>query len=99
MFVIVTYDVPTGRTEIFRKILSRYLVHEQASVFAGALTETSHRKMLADLGRAAHPEDGLLQFLVTDRHNLVAKRLTMNPGNGGLQCVVLTRHGSNSLVV
>ena len=37
MFVVVCYDVPAKRTEIFKKLLKEYLVHEQNSVFMGDL--------------------------------------------------------------
>jgi len=41
MFAMVTYDVPAKRTEVFRKLLSRYLTHEQNSVFMGRLSEAA----------------------------------------------------------
>jgi CRISPR-associated protein Cas2 len=40
MFVVVFYDVPAKRTELYRKLLVRYLPWIQNSVFSGDLTET-----------------------------------------------------------
>ena len=45
MFVVITYDVQSNRTEVFRKILTRFLTHEQNSVFLGDLTESSWKKL------------------------------------------------------
>ncbi len=50
MFVVITYDVSSRRTEIFRKILTRFLTHEQNSVFLGDLTESSWKRAMTESG-------------------------------------------------
>ena len=39
MFVLITYDVPAERTDIYRKLLRSPLEHLQQSVFYGDITE------------------------------------------------------------
>ncbi|MDB2226242.1 CRISPR-associated endonuclease Cas2 [Halorubrum ezzemoulense] len=39
MFVLITYDVPAERTDIYRKLLRSRLEHLQQSVFYGDITE------------------------------------------------------------
>ena len=46
MFVMVCYDVPSKRTEIYKKILKEFLMHEQASVFMGDLPESEIIKLV-----------------------------------------------------
>ena len=48
MFVMVSYDVPARRTEIYRKMLKEFLVHEQASVFMGDLPEPKYHTSMAE---------------------------------------------------
>ena len=47
MFVLISYDVPTKRTEIYKKMLKEFLVHEQASVFMGDLQESATVRLMA----------------------------------------------------
>ena len=46
MFVMICYDVPAKRTEIYKKLLKEYLLHEQASVFMGDLPEAQLIKLI-----------------------------------------------------
>ena len=46
MFMLMTYDVEANRTSRFRKILRRYLNHEQYSVFTGDITEAEAIRFL-----------------------------------------------------
>ena len=49
MYALICYDVPVGRTERFRKILSRFLIHEtENSAFAGEITEAELCKIAQD---------------------------------------------------
>ena len=59
MYVLICYDVPSGRTEKYRKVLTRYLVHEQNSVFGGDLPESKLLKLRSELGSIACPRIGL----------------------------------------
>lgn len=99
MFLVITYDVPSARTEIYKKLLVKFLIHEQNSVFAGDLTESQYRKLRAALLKVAEPGDRLLQFQTANRHNLRAASLEKNPGNGALEEKDLLRHSMGSLIL
>jgi CRISPR-associated protein Cas2 len=99
MFVVVTYDVAADRTQIFRKLLVRYLTHEQNSVFAGDLTESSWRKLKSDLSQRSVPEDRLLVFKAENRHNMTAIILSKSAGNGALMEKSMLHHTSGSLIL
>ena len=99
MFVVVTYDVAAGRTESFRKLLVRYLTHEQNSVFAGILTESTWRKLKADISKRAVPDDRILVFRAKNRHNMDAMILSKSPGNGTLMESSLLHHEVSALIL
>lgn len=99
MFVVLTYDVAAHRTEIFRKLLVRYLTHEQNSVFAGKLTEASWRKLKADISKRAVPEDRVLVFRSENRHNVDAMVLEKSSGNGTLMERSVLHHEVGTLIV
>lgn len=75
MFVVVFYDVPAKRTEIYRKLLSRYLNWMQNSVFAGDLTETIYKKMRFDIKKVLTEDDKLAFISTQNRHNMVVELL------------------------
>lgn len=99
MFLVIAYDVASERTEIFKKLLVKFLIHEQNSVFAGDLTESQYRKLRAALLKVAEPGDRLLQFQAANRHNMRAVALEKNPGNGALEEKELLRHSMGSLIL
>ncbi|WP_138472151.1 MULTISPECIES: CRISPR-associated endonuclease Cas2 [Rhodobacterales] len=76
MFIIVTYDVKADRTEKYRKMLSRYLVHQQNSVFAGLITGSRRRAIDKDLRRLLMTGDKVCIFEVENRHNIDASEMT-----------------------
>lgn len=92
MFAMVAYDVPARRTEVFRKLLSRYLMHEQNSVFMGRLTEGTYRMMMADLSRVAREGERLLSVVAENQNNVRVSRLGKNRENGHLDDVPATAH-------
>ena len=65
MFVVVCYDVPAKRTEIFKKLLKEYLVHEQNSVFMGDLSEAQVIRMVANISKKIGPQDRVLKLVCT----------------------------------
>lgn len=85
MFAMVAYDVPAKRTEVFRKLLSRYLTHEQNSVFMGRLTEGVYRTMMADLSKVAREGERLLSILAENQNNVRVDRLRKNGDSGRLE--------------
>jgi CRISPR-associated protein Cas2 len=75
MFVLVAYDVVDKRTEKFRSLLCRYLVHEQNSVFLGALKKSQFDMMKAGLKEISIPGDRLMIIISPNRHNVEIERL------------------------
>lgn len=49
MFVIITYDIEDKRAVKVHKILKKYLVWTQNSVFEGEITEGKLKKCLAEI--------------------------------------------------
>ena len=70
MFVVIFYDVPSKRTEIYRKLLSRYLTWMQNSVFSGDLTETLYKKMRYEIKKVLKENDKLAFVSTKNRHNI-----------------------------
>lgn len=99
MFIMITYDVPAERTEIYKKLLVRFLTHEQNSVFAGDLTESAYRKLRAELSNVALPCDRLLQFQAKNRHNINAVALVKNAKNGVLEEKALIHHTMSATII
>jgi CRISPR-associated protein Cas2 len=85
MYVLVTYDVPARRTGKYRKLLARYLRHEQNSVFGGNLAGSDHARLRSDLRALAEPGDRIVEITAENRHNLSVATLVKDPGNGTLR--------------
>ena len=92
MFAMVAYDVPATRTEVFRKLLSQYLTHEQNSVFMGRLSEGTYRTMIADLSRVAREDERLLSIVAENQNNVRVSKLRKNGDNGRLEVVPADVH-------
>lgn len=54
MFVIISYDVDVKRVAKIHKILKKYLVWTQNSVFEGKITEGKLKKCLAEIAEKAN---------------------------------------------
>ena len=65
MYVIACYDVPAKRTEKYRKLLARYLIGIQESVFGGDLTETQFRA-LQKATKRLYREDDIITWITTE---------------------------------
>ena len=85
MYVLVAYDVCADRTEAFRRLLSRYLVHEQKSVFAGSLTAADLKRLRSEVATIARPGDEVMEVVSKNRHNVEVSLLRKNAGNGILE--------------
>ena len=85
MFVMVSYDVPAKRTEIYRKILKEFLVHEQASVFMGDLPESEIISLTTKISERIGPEDRILKLVSRNRHNVEVRRLGKDPLGGPMR--------------
>ena len=63
MFVILTYDVGEKRVNRVRKILKKYLIWTQNSVFEGELLESQAIKLKAELDQYIREEkDSVILF-------------------------------------
>jgi CRISPR-associated protein Cas2 len=67
---MVTYDVAAKRTEKFRKLLSKYLGHEQFSIFYGDLAPSLLEKLRCDLNKLVVDGDRVLELTAENRHNI-----------------------------
>lgn len=70
MYVIACYDVPAKRTEKYRKLLARYLIQLQESVFAGDLTEVGFRDVQRAARRLYREDDDLVWITTENRRNV-----------------------------
>ncbi|MBO8086608.1 MULTISPECIES: CRISPR-associated endonuclease Cas2 [unclassified Marichromatium] len=93
MFMLVTYDVEAKRTRIFRKILKRYLNHEQYSVFSGDMTEAEAVRLRQELSAAMLPEDRITEITAENRKNVeVTHLIKAKSGKGAVSRKADTRH-------
>jgi CRISPR-associated protein Cas2 len=99
MFVVITYDVQADRTEVFRKILTKFLAHEQNSVFLGDLTESSWKKLRQALSNAMLPGDRILKLEARNKHNVTVSNLRKNSGNGAMEEVAALHHEKSSFIL
>ncbi len=99
MYVLISYDVASGRTEKFRKILTRFLVHEQNSVFAGDLSESKLIALRKELGAIAIPEDRVIEITAANRHNVSVSVLRKTEGNSAFVPVQHDHHKDDSFVL
>lgn len=98
MFVLISYDAPFGRSEIFRKLLSRYLTHDLESVFSGELAESKLTRLRADIAKVMIAEDRLIVITSKNRHN-VDYEILEKTGNGAIITREADRHKINSQVI
>ena len=95
MFVIVCYDVPAKRTELYKKLLKEFLVHEQASVFMGDLPESELIKLVAAISKRIEPDDRILKLVCRNRHNVEVQRLSKDVLGGPMSHEEDEWHGKN----
>ena len=95
MFVMICYDVPAHRTEIYKKLLKEFLIHEQASVFMGDIPESEVIRMLDRISRKIKPEDNVLQLVCRNRHNVKVTRLSKEELGGQMRQQEDAWHGKN----
>lgn len=81
MFMLMTYDVEAKRTSIFRKLLRRYLNHEQYSVFTGDITEAETIRLRHELSQVMIPTDRLTEVTAENRKNVTVTHL-VKPSSG-----------------
>ena len=99
MFVMISYDVPARRTEIFKKMLKEFLVHEQASVFMGDLPESEVIKLGAKISERIGPKDRVLKLVCRNRHNVEVVRLSKDALGGPMRQEEDGWHGKNWSII
>lgn len=71
MFVILTYDVGEKRVNKVRKLLKKYLIWTQNSVFEGKITEGKLHKCLAEVNKILDTSaDSLYIYIVRNPNNI-----------------------------
>jgi CRISPR-associated protein Cas2 len=81
--MLMTYDVEASRTSIFRKLLRRYLNHEQYSVFTGDITEANAIRLRRELSEVMIPEDRLTEITAENRRNVNVVHLVKDSSGKG----------------
>ncbi len=74
MFVIACYDVPSKRTEKYRKLLAQYLLHLQESVFGGDITETQFKALRRRIRGVYNDNDHVMWITTENKHNIRVER-------------------------
>lgn len=81
MFMLMTYDVEAKRTNKFKKLLRRYLNHDQYSVFTGDITQAQAISLRRELSQLMIPGDRITEICAANRHNVEVNHLR-KPDNG-----------------
>lgn len=72
MFVILTYDVGEKRVNRVRKLVKKYLIWTQNSVFEGNITESKLHKCLAEISKILDKqEDSLYVYRINNPKNIL----------------------------
>lgn len=100
MFMLITYDVEAKRTGKFRKLLRKYLNHEQFSVFSGDITEAKAIELRHKLSRLMIPDDRVTEITSANRHNIEVIHMIKHPsGKGEVQRQAVDDHRRDFSVV
>lgn len=70
MFVLVCYDVPSARTQRYKKCIQRFLERGQDSVFWGDLVKSKWKLLEKDLAKEFEEGDNVWVFVSENPHNL-----------------------------
>ncbi len=75
IYVIVTYDVEEKRVNKVRKILKKYLIWVQNSVFEGEITEGKLLKCKSELFRIIQKDTDSIYFYEMPYTNSIEKKI------------------------
>jgi CRISPR-associated protein Cas2 len=93
MFLLVTYDVEAKRTDKFKKLLRRYLNHDQYSVFTGDITEAKAIQLRRELSQLMIPGDRVTEIRAANRQNIEINHLAKaSSGKGELKQTPVDDH-------
>ncbi len=96
MYMLMTYDVEAKRTEKFKKLLRRYLNHDQYSVFSGDIKEAKAIELRRKLSQMMISTDRVTEITSANRHNVQVIHITKNPsGKGEVQRQIINDHCSD----
>jgi len=70
MYMVMTYDITKKRTQKFKKLLGKYLVHTQYSVFTGDITEAKAIILRREVSQLMRPGDRVTEITAANRHNI-----------------------------
>ena len=70
MFLIITYDVPSKRTQIYKKLIGEYLERNQNSVFFGEIKGSLYKDLMYRINKIRINEDNLLYFIIENKNNI-----------------------------
>lgn len=100
MFMLITYDVEAKRTEKFKKLLRRYLNHEQYSVFTGDITEAQAIRLQRELSQLMMPDDKVTELRAINRKNIEVCRIAKSEtGKGEISRTPIEDHRRDFAVV
>lgn len=75
MFVILTYDVGEKKVNRVRKLLKKYLIWTQNSVFEGEITEGKLHKCLSEIDKIIDKGNDSLYIYIVKNHNNIKKEI------------------------
>lgn len=100
MYMLMTYDVNAKRTEKFKKLLRRYLNHDQNSVFSGDITEANAIQLRSELSQLMIPGDKVTEITAANRKNVDVMHLSKaESGKGETQRTAVTDHKQDFTVL
>jgi len=71
IFVVLTYDVEVKKVNKVRKLLKKYLIWTQNSVFEGEITEGKLQKCIGQIGKIIDKdEDSIYIYVVENPKNI-----------------------------
>ncbi len=66
MYIIISYDVPANRTNVFKKICRRFLPHRQNSLFSGNLSRSLFEKLKREILNNLKEGDRVIVWKIAD---------------------------------
>ena len=76
IFVVLTYDIEVKKINKVRKLLKKYLVWTQNSVFEGEITEGKLQKCIGQIGKIIDKdEDSVYIYTIDNPKNIVKNKI------------------------
>lgn len=76
IFVVLTYDIEVKKINKVRKLLKKYLVWTQNSVFEGEITEGKLQKCIGQIGKIIDKaEDSVYIYTIENPKNIVKNKI------------------------